>query len=213
MTNDIFTSKNVINFFRIFPLICIGYTVLTVFAVFFVEDLFRILTPFFAPFFLLFVFFGYVALVIISIFYIPYQQITWRKFIPLVINLTAFLIVCYLYTLPGNLRVDIGFQVEEKRFNQVVQWVNKSIADGTLKLKTNREETIILPQEYSYLADRDRIYVTQTPDGISIFFSRGGGMFEYYPGFMYRSSNVSLPIEDGDIVCVRQIKPDWYDCY
>jgi hypothetical protein len=38
-------------------------------------------------------------------------------------------------------------------------------------------------------------------------------MLESYPGFMYRSDDISPPIEDGDIVCTRKIRPNWYDCY
>jgi hypothetical protein len=113
----------------------------------------------------------------------------------------------------GYLRSDIGFLIRENKFNQAAHWVNESIQNGNLKIEEGKEETVMLPAEYRNIADRDRVYVTQENGAFRIFFSRGGGMFEFYPGYMYQSANIPPPIEDGNIVCNRKIKPNWYDCY
>ena len=200
----------------IFASICAGVTLLSVFLIFFEEeDLSRILTPFFGLFPSLIAFTIYLFLAFFSLLYIPLQikKVSWRVFIPLIINLATFLIVYYLYSPLGNLRANIGFLIKENRFNKVAQWVNLSIQNGDLSLEEGKEETVILPKEYRNLADRNRVYVTKENRTVRIFFSRGGGMFEYYPDYMYDSANISPPIEDGDILCMRKIKSNWYDCY
>jgi hypothetical protein len=214
MTNDISIKQRQIDFWEVFLIICLDYTVITMLAIFLEEDLFRILSPFFAPFFLLFIALGYLVLVAASILYIPFQirNLAWRVLIPIAINSMTFLIVYNFYDSLEKLRVDIGFQVNEKRFNQAVNWVTQSIQNGDLDLN-DRSDTVILPKEYKNLADDGRVWVTNKYGVISIFFSRGGGMFEYYPGYRYRSDNAYPPIEDGDIVCMRRIRMNWYDCY
>jgi hypothetical protein len=214
MTNDISVRQKQIDFWEISLIICLVYTVIIMLAIFFEGDLFRILTPFFAPFFLLFIALGYLVLSVASFLYIPFQirVLRWRAFIPVAVNLLTFLIAYNFYDELGNLRVDIGFRINERRFNQAANWVTQSIQIGDLDLD-ERSDTVILPKEYKSLADDGRVWVTNKYGVISIFFSRGGGMFEYGPGYKYRSDNAYPPIEDGDIVCVRRIKTNWYDCY
>jgi hypothetical protein len=90
--------------------------------------------------------------------------------------------------------------------------VTQSIQNGDLDLN-DRSDTVILPKEYKNPADDGQVWVTNKYGIISIFFSRGGGMFEYYPEYRYRSDNTYPPIEDGDIVRMRRIIMNWYDCY
>jgi hypothetical protein len=111
-----------------------------------------------------------------------------------------------------NLRVDVGFFIKKNQFDKTVQWVNQSIQNGNLSLQEGKEKTVELPIQFQGLADRDRVYITQKNGVISIFFSRGGGMFEYSPGYKYRSDN-TMPPKDGDISCNRRIKSHWYDCH
>lgn len=214
ITTDISNQQKWMTFFKAFTVLCIGFTVITILTIFFEEDLFRILTPFFAPFILLFIFLGYLVLVLSSIVYIPFQikKVSWRAFLPVIINLTTFLVVYYLYDAIGNFRIDIGFRLNEWRYEQSANWAVRSLENGGLKLEEGKEITIPLPPLYKYLADRDQIYVTRENGNYRIFFSRGGGMFEYSPGYMYHSGNVNPPLTDGDIVCTRKIKPNWYDC-
>lgn len=217
--------NNIVNYFShekiwktlysIFVSICAGITAFSVFLIFFEEDSLRILSPFLGFFPALITFSIYLFLAFFSLLYIPLQikKVSWRAFIPLTINVITFLIVYYFYDSIGDLRIDIGFQINERRFNQVANWITQSIQNGDLIIEEGKEETVFLPEEYRNLTDRDRVYVTQENGSIRIFFNRGGGGFEYYPGYMYHSTNITPPIEDGDIVCIRRIKPNWYDCY
>ena len=195
--------------------VCIGFTLLTILVIFFEADLGRLLTPFIEPFLLLLLALVYLILVITSIIYIPFhfKKASWHSFLPLLINVISLLSIYYLYLPLTYLRVNTDFLLKKNRFDQVTQWINASIQSDSLSLEDGTEETVVLPKEYNNLADRNRVYVTQENGNIRIFFSRGGGMFEYYPGYMYHSGNISPPIEDGDIVCMRKIKPNWYDCY
>jgi len=207
------TSIKQKEFLEIFSILCLSYTVITMLGIFFTEDLFRILTPLLAPFLLLFIALGFLILSAISFLYIPFQikALKWQVFIPITVNLLTFLFVYSFYSQLGNLRVNIGFWANEKRFNQAADWVTRSIQNGDLNI-VDESDTVYLPKEYKSLADDGRVWVTNKYGVVSIFFSRGGGMFEYYPGYKYRSDNAYPPIEDGDIICIRRISPNWYDC-
>lgn len=193
---------------------CIGFTILVILVMFFEADLGRILTPFIEPLFLLLLALVYFALVIITLIHILLQikNTSWRAFLPISINIITFLSVSYLFVPLTEFRISVEFLIKKNRFNQVTQWVNHSIQNGSLTLEENKEETVSLPKEYQNLTDRDQIYVTQENGVISIFFSRGGGMFEYYPGYKYRSDNTTPP-DYGDISCSRKIESHWYDCH
>lgn len=68
--------------------------------------------------------------------------------------------------------------------------------------------------EYRGLAEDGRVYIIQNNEVISILFYRGGGMFEYSPSYVYRSDNITPPFEDfAETVCVKRLRPYWYDCY
>lgn len=213
MTNDSPVQQKQISFFEIFIITCLGYTILTIFTIFFEEDLFRILTPFLAPFILLATFLGFMLLACISILYIPFQirKLMWRVFTPAIINLTTFLIVYYFYDSIKELRIDIGFEVNKNRYNQAAQWVMQSINKNEILLDLGEEQTVFLPKDFHGLSEDNRVYVTNGGDVVTIFFSRGGGLFEYYPGLKYISVDM-IPSDDGDIVCYRKIKPNWYEC-
>lgn len=112
-----------------------------------------------------------------------------------------------------DLRVEIGFQINENRFNRAANWVTQSIQNGDLDLEETRG-TVILPKEYRSLAEDGKIHATHEYGVTVIWFYRGGGLFEYGPSFVYRSDNISPPFEIyGDIICNQQLVPNWYDCY
>jgi hypothetical protein len=215
MTNDMSVEEKPITFFELFVIACLGYTIATFFTVFFEEDLFRIFTPFLAPFILLATFLGYLVLAGTSILYIPFQikKLVWRVFIPVIINSATFLTVYYFYDSIKDFRIEIGFQINKNRFNQAASWVSQSIQNGGLDLEEARG-TVILPKEYKNLADDGRVLVTNEYGVITILFFRGGGMFEYGPSFVYRSDNIASGFEIyGDIQCNKWLSPNWYDCY
>lgn len=215
METSTFIRRNWITNFSSFTKTCIGFTILAILVMFFEEDLGRILTPFIEPFLLLLLALVYLILVIISIIHIllNIQKISWHVFLPILINLITFLVVYYFFVPLTNLRVDTSFLIKKNQFDKTVQWVNQSIQNGDLSLEEGKEKTIVLPKEFRNLADQDRIYITQENGAIRILFSRGGGMLEYYPSYMYHSANISPPIKYGDIVCGCRIKPYWYDCH
>jgi hypothetical protein len=183
--------------------------------IFFGEDLDRLLTPFFSPFILLFMLLGYSVLTLASILYIPLQVkwVLWRVLIPISINLITFCIVYYFYDAIGDLRVDMGFRINENRFNQAANWVMQSIQPNHHDIK-EVFWNISLPQEYQDLSDQGKVDAKYEYGVIIIWFYRGGGMFEYGPSFVYRSDNTATPFEAfADIDCVRRLSPFWYDCY
>ncbi len=214
MTNSVSVEQKPITFFEIFIFACLGYTILTMFTIFFEEDLFRILT-FFTPFFWLFVFLGYVIFAAASFLDIPFQikRLAWRAFGPVIINSITFLIVYFFYDSLKDLRIDIQFQINENRFNRAANWVTQSIQNGDLDLEETRG-TVIFPKVYKSLADDGRVFVTNEYGVITILFFRGGGMFEYGPSFVYRSDNIAPGFEIyGDIQCNKWLSHNWYDCY
>lgn len=213
-TSNNFENKNWIRDLRLLIKLNIIFFISIILIIFFEGDILRIFTPFILPLLCLALPLFFFALVIISIIHILPQteDIIWKSYIPLEINLLTLVTVMFLYQPLGDLRVDIGFLIQEKRFNQVIEWINLSIENKDLTLDEGGE-VVLLPDKYRNLTDNDRVSITKENSEIIIFFSRGGGMFEYYPGYMYHSGNVSPPIGDGDIVCIRKIKPNWYDCY
>jgi hypothetical protein len=147
---------------EIFSVVCLSYIVITMLTIFFEEDLFRIFTPFLATFLLLFIILGYLVLAVISLLYIPFQirKVSWRVFIPIIINLITFLIVYYLYNPLGDLRIDISFQMNENRFNRAASWITQSIQNGDVNLEET-SGTVMLPKEYKSLADSCLVLVTK----------------------------------------------------
>jgi hypothetical protein len=194
--------------------ICIAFSFSVVAVMFFEQDLMRILTPFLEPFLLLLLALVFLGLIIASIVHIFTQVKTLHlfAFLPILINVITFLLVSNFFVPLGYLRADVGFLIRENKFNRVVEWINQSIQTGEIELEEGKEKTVELPKQYRGLSDRNRVYVTQENGVISIFFSRGGGMFEFTPGYKYRSDNKTPP-KDGDTNCKREIKPHWYDCY
>ncbi|MFT3892596.1 MAG: hypothetical protein QM730_13245 [Anaerolineales bacterium] len=213
MANDVSIRQKQIDSWEVFLIICLSYTFLAMLSAFFVEDLFRFFTPFFAPFLLLFIAFIYLALSAASLLYIPFRimRLTWRVFIPIAVNLLTFFIIYNFSDHLPILRVVVGFQINEKKYNQAANWIIKSIQNGDLNIN-DTSDNVTLPKEYKSLADNGRVWVTNKYGVISIYFYRGGGLFEYVPGYNYRSDDANPPIEDGDILCIRRISPHWYDC-
>lgn len=202
-------------FFEFFSLICLWFTTTTITVIFFEEDLFRIFTPFFAPFILLFMFLGYLVLAFTSILYIPLQikKVLWRVLMPITINAITFCIVYFLYDDIGDFRIETKFQISEKRYTQAANWVTQSIQNGDIALDNNWAH-IKLPREYRSLAEDGTVSVYYEYGTYAIHFYRGGGLFEFVPSYVYRSDNIAPPFEDfADTVCIKRLRPYWYDCY
>jgi len=182
---------------------------------FFEGDIIRIFTPFIYPFLCLALPLIFFILVIISIIHILPQteDMTWKSYLPLLINLATLCSMLFFYEPLGNLRIDIGFRINEKRFNQTVSWITQLIQNGDINQDDNWE-IIKLPKEYRSLAEDGRVDVIYEYGVTTIIFYRGGGMFELYPSFVYRSDNIATPFEAlADTICSRRISPYWYDCY
>ncbi|MBI3168603.1 MAG: hypothetical protein HYZ22_09005 [Chloroflexi bacterium] len=182
--------------------------------IFFEEDITRLFTPFILPFLCIGFPVIYFLLVIVSIVHILPQteDMTWESYSPLLINLAAICTVIFLYKPLGDFRINAGFQIKEKRFDQAAHWIIKSIENGDINL--DNDWIVDLPKEYRGLAEDERVFIAHNNGIISIQFYRGGGMFEYSPSYVYRSDNITPPFEDfADTVCVRRLLPYWYDCY
>lgn len=197
-----------------FTMVCIGFAFLTIPAMFFEADLSRIVTPFLELFFFLFFILIYLILFVISLIYI-FLRIKKRPnhaLLPILVNVITFYFVFFLFMPFHNLRINVEFLIKKDRFYQVVQWVDKSIQNGEIVLEQNHQEVVRLPDDYRNVSDGDRVLVQKEEDVLNVYFLFGGGMFEYYPGFMFRSDNNPPPIENRDIECFRKIKPHWYYC-
>ena len=182
--------------------------------IFFEEDITRLFTPFILPFLCIGSPIIYLLLVIVSIVHILPQteDMTWKFYSPLLINLATICTVIFLSKPLGDFRINAGFQINEKRFNQAVNWVIKSIENGDINL--DDAWIVDLPKEYRGLAEDERVFITHENGIISIQFYRGGGMFEYSPSYVYRSDNITPPFENfAETVCIRRLRPYWYDCY
>lgn len=214
-TNTVNDNKKSLNFFMNFTLICLLFSTATIFVIFFEEDLFRLFTPFLAPFIFLFMFFVYLILTLASILYVPFQikKIFWRVLAPIIINMITFCIVYYLFDDIINFRIETKFLLNEKRFNQASNWIVQSIQNGDINLDNNWAH-IKLPREYRSLAEDGTVSVYYEYGTYAIHFYRGGGLFEFVPSYVYRSDNIAPPFEDfADTVCIKRLRPYWYDCY
>ena len=182
--------------------------------IFFEEDITRLFTPFILPFLCVGAPAIYFLLVIVSIVHILPQteDMTWKFYSPLLINLATICTVIFLYKPLGDFRINAGFQIKEKRFDQAAQWITQSIENGDIN--PDNEWIVNLPKKYRGLAEDGRAFIAHDNGVISIQFYRGGGMFEYYPSYVYRSDNIKPPFEDfAETVCVKRLRPYWYDCY
>jgi hypothetical protein len=182
---------------------------------FFELDIYAILSPFIEPLFLIFLLLVFVGLVIASFIYMPkhFKANPAEAFLPFSLNvLTVVVVIFFLHPLT-NLRVDIDFQMKSGKYQQIVQLVNESIQSGEINLEDDQLDVIYLPKEYKNIAAFDRIIVERHENGIGVFMSPWGGMFEYNPGFMYRSDDDFPPNgEIADIECRRKIQPHWFYC-
>lgn len=182
--------------------------------IFFEGDITRVFTPFILPFLCIGSPIIYFLLVIVSIIHILPQteDLTWKSYSPLLINLATICTVIFLYKPLGDFRINAEFQIKEKRFDQAAQWIIQSIENGDINPEL--DWNIDLPKKYRGLAEDGRVSINQSNGVISIQFYRGGGMFEYYPSYVYRSDNRAPPFEDfAETVCIRRLRPYWYDCY
>lgn len=185
-----------------------------VFLIFFEEDITRLFTPFILPFLCIGSPLIYLLLVFVSIVHILPQteDMTWKFYIPLLINLATICTVIFLSKPLEDFRINAGFQIKEKRFNQATDWIIQSVENGDINLEN--DWIVNLPKEYRGLAEDERVFITHDNGVISIQFYRGGGMFEYSPSYVYRSDNITPPFEDfAETICIRRLHPYWYDCY
>ena len=168
----------------------------------------------YAALFLLLIFI-FLVLAISSIVYIPLRvkNQRWKSLFPVGINTITILSMILLFSPFRNFWIAVNFQTNERDFTKIIYWVSSSIQDGSLRLAENNADVILLPTEYKELLGNDRIVVERiSGNEIGVFFMLEGGMFEYSPSYMYRSDIPSLPIESGDTVCLKEIKPHWYFC-
>lgn len=87
--------------------------------IFFEEDIMRLFTPFILPFLCIGSPIIYLLLVIVSVVHILPQteDMTWKFYSPLLINLATICTVIFLSKPLGDFRINAGFQINEKRFN------------------------------------------------------------------------------------------------
>jgi hypothetical protein len=206
--------KRLLTSISTFSKICAGFAIITVLIIFFELDISRILTPFIEPFLLIFFLLVFVVLAIASLVHIPkrFNANPLDAFLPFSINaLTAVTVFFFFFPLQ-DLRVDIEFAIKSDKYQQIVEWVDESIQNGEIELETNRLDVILLPEEYRGSTTFDRIIVKRHKYGISVFMSPWAGMFEYNPGFVYRSDD-TFPSDDfAEIECHRKIQPHWFYC-
>lgn len=212
--NDKKFLKSLISNISILSKICAGFAVSSVLVIFFELDISRILTPFIEPFLLIFFFLVFVVLAIASLVHIPkrFNANPLDAFLPFSINALTAVAVIFLFFPLQDLRVDIEFAIKSGKYQQIVQWVDESIQNGEIELETNRLDVILLPEEYKGSTTFDRIIVKRHKNGISVFMSPWAGMFEYNPGFIYRSDDTFPSNDFADIECHRKIQPHWYYC-
>lgn len=196
--------------------ICIGFNLLAILVIFFQPDLNRLLTPFLNPLFLLFLAVAFVVLVFISLVYIPtrFKKMSWKAFLPLIVNGITFLTVSYLFFPLGNVRTDVEFLVRKTACEKTILWVKESLLRGEIDLGQG-SEYIQLPSQYRSAASGGRIVVEKDGDNLIIFFPIEWGLFEYFPGFMYRFAGIAPPdgTLNGDLTCEVQQAPHWYYCH
>jgi hypothetical protein len=207
--------KSLIAGISTFSKICAGFTVTTILVMFFELDLASLLTPFIEPLLLIFLFLVFIGLAIASLIYVVkrFDANPLDAFLPFSLNALTAVTVIFFFLPLQDLRIDIDFKMNSSKYQQVVQWVNKSIENGDINLEVNRLDVISLPEKYKNTTAFDRIIVDRHENGINIFISPWGGMFEYSPGFMYRSNDTFPP--DGEIAeieCRRKIQPHWFYC-
>jgi len=215
MNSDANIWKSLIAGISTFSKMCAGFTVTTILVVFFELDLSSLLTPFIEPLLLIFIFLVFVVLAIASFIYVVkrFDANPLDAFLPFSFNALTAVTVIFFFRPLQDLRVDIAFKMNSNKYEQVVQWVNKSIQNREISLEVNRLDVISLPEEYKNISLNDRIIVERHENGFDIFLSPWGGLFEYSPGFMYRSDDTFPP--DGEIAeieCRRKIQPHWFYC-
>lgn len=210
------SQRNWITGLSTFTKICIGFNLLAILVSFFYLDLDRLLTPFLIPLFLLFLAAVFVVLVFISLVYIPtrFKKMSWKAFFPLIVNGITFLTVSYLFFPIGNVRTDVEFLVRKTTCEKTILWVNESLLRGEIVLKQG-SEYIQLPSQFRRAAYGGQIIVEKDGDNLSIFYPIEWGLFEYFPGFLYRSTGIAPPdgTLNGDLTCEVQQAPYWYYCH
>ncbi len=200
---------------KAFISVCLTFTLTVVLFVFFEEDLLRLLTPFLEPPLIVALLLMYAFLFIASVVWVlvQWKKRLWHALIPMAVNSALPLVVYFLYLPLTHLNNDIKFWTNETRYEEAAQWVTQSVESGQQAFTEKPILVVELPPQFPGIADRNQALVSRENGIITVFFSRGGGMFEFYPSFMYRSDSPPPPVNDGDINCVRQLKPGWYDCY
>ncbi len=149
------------------------------------------------------------ALVLASLFYLPFRAergVKWAA-LPLAINLFTLIIVQLVPF--ADLWETARFQLRLGHYEVVVAMV----ASG--ELAPGESGVIYLPEPYRYLStDNGRISIQTEADTTAIFFFNERNAPRNFSGYLYRSDN--NPPQQGDFLgrwrYVEQIRPHWYFC-
>ena len=149
------------------------------------------------------------ALVLASLFYLPFRAergVKWAA-LPLAINVFTLIIVQLVPF--ADLWETARFQMRLGHYEAVVALVESG------ELVPNESGVIYLAEPYRYLStDNGRIWVQTEGEAIAIFFFNERNAPRNFSGYLYRSD--SNPPQQGNFLGrwrhVDQIRPHWYFC-
>ena len=149
------------------------------------------------------------ALILASLFYLPFRAgrgVKWAA-LPLAINVFTLIIVQLVPF--ADLWETARFQVRLGQYEAVVALVEAG------ELVPGESGVIYLAEPYRYLStDNGRIAIHTEADTTAIFFFNERNAPRNFSGYLYRSDN--NPPQQGDFQgrwrYVEQIRPHWYFC-
>ncbi|WP_420643463.1 hypothetical protein [Candidatus Leptofilum sp.] len=150
-----------------------------------------------------------VALILASVFYLPFRAergVKWAA-LPLVINVGTLIIVQLVPF--ASLWEGARFRWRMSHYETVANMVENG------ELVAGESGSILLPEAYRYLsAENGRIWVETDGEKISIFFFTERNAPRNFAGYFYRSD--SNPPQQGDFMGrwrhVSQKQANWYFC-
>jgi hypothetical protein len=114
-----------------------------------------------------------------------------------------------------EVREIIEFRLKKGAYENVIAWIDESLQNNELVLTEGNSEFIELPNLYRNSVYGEKIIIEMKDNELSIFFPIGDGLFEYFPGFMYRSMG-SAPPKGAlypELECKIHQTPNWYLCH
>ncbi len=194
---------------EIFFWICIVFGLSMISFTFFQWDLIDYLSPFLVSPLLLLFWILLAILILSSLLYIFFKikNISWRSFLPLIIN---GIVLSILYFAPfTSLWLDMEFKTNKSDYEQVI----KMYESGELEQPTESGR-IKLPSKYKHLSKGGGDIIVDNNDGVtSVFFYTYRGIGNS-SGFIYRSNNLPPPqfLLRRDCYQLEQISPNWFFC-